>query len=79
MSLFAFSSGTDTKAQSCFNSIVPSSSPISLPCLKNKPAISPLEILSFSAAEINSVVRRVVSSGEYFAELFSFQIVDVIG
>ena len=47
--------GTATKAQSCFNSMVPNWSLLISPCLKNKPAISPFEILSFLPPEINSV------------------------
>jgi len=58
-----FSVGTDTKAQSCLSSIVPSSSPTSPACLKNKPAMSPLDILSFRPPEINKVVLCVVSGG----------------
>ena len=47
-----FEHGTDTKAQSDFNSITPNSSLFKLPCLKNKPAISPLDILSLRPPEI---------------------------
>ena len=49
--------GTATKAQSCFSSIVPNSYLFNLPCLKKRPAISPLEILSFRPPEINKVFQ----------------------
>ena len=53
-----------TNAQSCFNSIIPNSSLLSLPCFKNSPTISPFEILSLRPPEINSVVQFEVVSVE---------------
>jgi len=49
--------GTATNAQSCFSSILPSSPLLKLPILKNKPAISPLDILSLRPPEMNRVVH----------------------
>ena len=52
---------TETKAQSFFNSITPSSPLERFPCLKNKPAMSPFEILSFLPPEINNVLQSARS------------------